>query len=233
MTHWGKLILSFSVVDTLVYRFISYIKHLWLTIPLLDCYTSGNAINREYTWYNIALDAPDQLRQRVAWALAQILVVAIEAVGIQGSLAEAFAHYHDIFVRNAFGNYQDALQEISYSPIMAENLSFLQSKSAAYMWEILNKKSFADENFAREIMQLFSTGIVKLNLDGTPVRDENGKPEYAYDNEQIMSLARVWTGFDYQPGRGNVEDTSRGNSNHFDPMKIQSQWRDKFPKVSR
>ena len=196
-------------------------------------HTLGNAINREYVWYNIALHAPDQLCQRVAWALAQILVVAIEAVGIQGSYAEAFTNYYDIFVRNCFGNYQDVLKEISHSPIMAENLSFLQSKSAAYMWEIQNKISFADENFAREIMQLFSTGIVKLNLDGTPVRDENGKPLYAYTNDQIMAFAKLWTGFDYQAARGNVEETSWGNRNHFDPMKIQSPWRDKFPKVSR
>lgn len=102
----------------------------------------------------IALNSEDQLRQRVAWALSQLLVVVPSAVEIASSHTEAFLSYYDIFVRNAFGNYRDILKEISFSPLMAENLSFLQSKSAAYQWESQQKVSFADENFAREIMQV-------------------------------------------------------------------------------
>jgi len=185
---------------------------------------------REYAWMQIALTANDQLRQRVAWALAQLLVIAQGAIGVHGSHTEVFMGYYDIFVRHAFGNYRDVLREISYSPLMAENLSFLQSKSAAYTWEYQQKISFADENFAREIMQLFSTGLVKLNLDGTPKVDSNGHPLLAYTNDEIMSFARIWTGFDYQQGRGNVEETSWSGNRH-DPMKIQAGWRDKFPKT--
>ena len=102
---------------------------------------------REYTWMQVGLTAPDQLRQRVAWAFAQLLVVARGAIGVQSSHSEVFLGYYDILTRNAFGNYRDMLREISYSPMMAENLSFLQSKSAAYMWETQGKISFADENF--------------------------------------------------------------------------------------
>ena len=98
--------------------------------------------NREYTWMHVGLTAPDQLRQRVAWAFAQLLVIARGAIGIQGSHSEAFLSYYDIFLRNAFGNYRDILREISYSPLMAENLSFLQSKSAAYSWEVDQKITF-------------------------------------------------------------------------------------------
>jgi len=185
---------------------------------------------REYTWMQVGLTAPDQLRQRVAWALSQLLVIARGAIEVQGSHSEAFLTYYDIFTRNAFGNYRDVLREISYSPLMAENLSYLGSKSAAYTWETQDKISFADENFAREIMQLFSTGLVKLNLDGTPVLGVDGKPVLAYTNDEIMSFARVWTGFDYRQGRGNVEETSRSGNRH-DPMKIQAGWRDKFPKT--
>lgn len=107
---------------------------------------------------------------------------------------------------SAFGNYGDILKEISYSPLMAENLSFLQSKSAAYMWETQGKISFADENFAREIMQLFSVGLYLLNIDGTLKLDENGQPLLVYTNDDIMSFSRIWTGFDYQQARGNVEE---------------------------
>ena len=131
-------------------------------------------------------------------------------------------------ISNAFGNYGDILREISFNPLMAENLSFLQSKSAAYRWETQQKVSFADENFAREIMQLFSTGLYLLNIDGTPKLDENGQPSLVYTNDEIMSFARIWTGFDYQQSRGNVEDYWSGN--RHDPMRIQALWRDKFPK---
>eukprot|EP00804_Cyclotella_cryptica_P014145 CCRYP_005584-RA/>CCRYP_005584-RA protein AED:0.03 eAED:0.03 QI:259/1/1/1/0.94/0.9/20/117/3951 len=189
---------------------------------------SGLERQREYIWTMVGLNAEDQLRQRVAWALSQILVVVRSAIDISSSQTEAFLTYYDIFVRNAFGNYGDILREISFNPLMAENLSFLQSKSAAYMWETQQKVSFADENFAREIMQLFSTGLYLLNIDGTPNLDEDGQPTLVYTNDEIMSFARVWTGFDYQQSRGNVEDGWSGN--RHDPMRIQALWRDKFPK---
>jgi hypothetical protein len=79
-------------------------------------------------------------------------------------------------------------------------------------------------------MQLFSTGLVKLNNDGTPVIDDEGQPVLAYTNDEIMSFARIWTGFDYQQGRGNIEEHA-WYGNRQDPMKIQAGWRDKFPKT--
>ncbi len=79
-------------------------------------------------------------------------------------------------------------------------------------------------------MQLFSTGLYLLNLDGTQKLDDNGQPIPVYSNDEIMSFSRVWTGFDYQQARGNVEETSWSGNRH-DPMRIQSAWRDKFPKT--
>ena len=107
----------------------------------------GLSSQREHAWAHIGLTAPDQLRQRVAWALAQLLVIAEGAISDQRDNSEMFLTYYDIFVRHAFGNYRDVLREISYSPLMAENLSYLQSKSAAYIWEKDGKITFADENF--------------------------------------------------------------------------------------
>ena len=77
----------------------------------------------------IALSAQDQLRQRMAWALSQILVVTSKQVTEDG-LSEPYLNYYDIFVRNAFGSYRDILKEVSLSPMMAEMLSFLESKSS-------------------------------------------------------------------------------------------------------
>ena len=74
-----------------------------------------------------------------------------DAIGGARLNSEWFFAYYDIFVRNAFGNYRDILREISYSPLMAENLSFLQSRSSGYLWERYGVKAQADENFAREI----------------------------------------------------------------------------------
>lgn len=76
----------------------------------------------EHVWTTIAFSSEDQLRQRVAWALSQLLVVVPSAVEVSSSHTEAFLTYYDIFVRNAFGNYGDILREISYNPLMAENL---------------------------------------------------------------------------------------------------------------
>jgi len=182
--------------------------------------------NRKFVWTMLALNATDQFRQRVAWALAQILVVVKSAIGSEEDMAEWFLNYYDIFVRNAFGNYRDILREVSYSSLMAENLSYLGSKSAAYVLENYNYVAFADENFAREVMQLFTIGIEKLNLDGTPKRDSQGNKILSYTNEHVMSFARAWTGFDLQPIRGNME----GSNNRIDPMRIQASWRDRFPK---
>jgi len=183
--------------------------------------------NREYIWTMVALTAKDQLRQRVAWALSQILVIVKSEVSSEWDHAEWFVHYYDIFVRHAFGNYRDVLREISYSPMMAVNLSFLQSRSYAYMWERYGLKVYADENFAREIMQLFSIGVVLLNQDGSNKLDSSGNTIPTYTINDIMSFSRAWTGFDLQQRRGNIE----GYVNYLDPMRLQSQWRDRFPKT--
>ena len=126
---------------------------------------------------NIAVEAPDQLRQRVAWALSQILVVTQFQIDNSEFSTEFFLHYHDIFVRNAFGNYRDILKEVSYSPMMGEMLSYMDSKSAVYVKRWEDKDSRPDENFAREIMQLFSIGIHRLDKSGLVKKNKEGERE--------------------------------------------------------
>ena len=141
-------------------------------------------------------------------------------------------NYYDIMVRNAFGNYRDVLKESSFSPLMAEHLTYLASKSHGYVYEDDNGRIISpDENFAREIMQLFSIGLLALNEDGTPKRDEYGTLIETYTNEDIMSFARAWTGFQRHDPRGNYEDdTTGGSRNRLDPLYIDERWRDRFPK---
>ncbi len=113
---------------------------------------------------------------------------------------------------------------------MAENLSFLNSKSGGYLFETQGKYAFADENFSREIMQLFSVGLYLLNDDGTEKVDENGIPISAYTNDEIMSMARIFTGF-VPPGlRGNTEEAMGNFRNALDETVIDPVYHDRFPK---
>jgi len=93
---------------------------------------------------------------RINRALSQLLVISPSAV--YPSHTESFLAYYDIFVRNAFGSYRDILREVSYSPMMSDMLTYYASKSSEYMWKTEGTLQYADENYAREIMQLFSVG---------------------------------------------------------------------------
>jgi len=117
------------------------------------------------------------------------------------------------------------------SPHMAEMLTFLRSQSTEYVLRTYNLLAFADENFAREVMQLFTVGLTMLNMDGSPIKDPvTGHEILTYENEHVMSYARAWTGFDRQFGRGNIE-LSGGNPNRIDPMQLHAEWRDVYPKI--
>ena len=116
----------------------------------------------------------------VAWALHNIVVLSRADVSGESDRPEAFLRYYDVLVRNAFGNYYDVLREVSAEPLMAQYLSFRDSQS------YLRSRQFPDENYAREIMQLFSIGLNKLNDDGSNVLDENGEAIPTYDQVSLF-----------------------------------------------
>ena len=176
---------------------------------------------RSIVWTNVVLNAVDQLRQRMAWALIQVFVIGGEATS--KNLHEPWLVYIDIFVRNAFGNFRRILKEVAFSPLMANYLTYRRNRC------FTNSGSFPDENFAREFMQLFTIGLWKLEMDGTYTLDNYGNRIETYDNEDIKDFSRIWTGFNFRPIRGNIE--SDGTDNEVDPMKINSLWRDEFPKM--
>jgi len=129
---------------------------------LVSGYNRWNGISM--VLINLALKAQDQLRQRVSWALAQIWVI-----GTSGSTFvqynEPWHAFHDILVRNAFGDYRNIISEVSYSRMMADYLTYHDNRA-----KLLSSDSYPDENYAREIMQLFTIGLWKLNMDGSRVK---------------------------------------------------------------
>ena len=137
------------------------------------------------------IGATDTLRQRMTFALCEIMVVAIDYLVGSGWRAFSAAAYLDLLEANAFGNYRTLLQVISTSAPMGEFLTFRGNVK-------FNPTTGAqpDENYAREIMQLFSIGLVRLNADGTPVL-VNGVAQETYTLDDITGLARVFTGWDY------------------------------------
>lgn len=138
-----------------------------------------------FVWENM-ISSDDQLRQRMVFALSQIVVVSGANMRNDGP---EMAYYLDTLQRNAFGNYRDLLQDITYTPAMADYLTYYRNRK-----EDPSKNRMPDENYARELLQLFTIGLLELNMDGTP-KYLNGEIIETFDNEDIQGLARVFTGF--------------------------------------
>lgn len=143
----------------------------------------------DYAVWRKMLVAPDQLRQRMVHALAQIFVVSVE--GVAGDFSSfAVGHFLDQLDTHAFGNYRQLLEAVTLAPAMGRYLSLLGSRRADAAGR------HPDENYAREVMQLFSIGLTMLNVDGS-VQLENGAPKPSYAQNDIAGLARALTGWDY------------------------------------
>ena len=152
----------------------------------LDGFVHGNNVTTPFARNAIA--GEDQLRQRVAFALSQILVVSRRDANL-GEKPGAMANYYDALARRALGNYGDLLREITFHPAMGWYLSHAGNQKAEP-----SIPRYPDENYAREIMQLFTIGLWELNPDGSRKADANGEPVPTYDNGDITELARVFTG---------------------------------------
>ncbi|MEM1088066.1 MAG: DUF1800 family protein, partial [Pseudomonadota bacterium] len=139
-----------------------------------------------YQYWDTILTANDQVRQRMVFALSQILVVG--DVGGRPR-PDRTAYYQDVLAVNAFGNYRDLLQDVTYSPMMADWLTYLRNQKGDP-----STGRMPDENYARELLQLFTVGLVELNQDGTQRLGPDGKPVEIYDNDDIIGLSRVFTG---------------------------------------
>jgi uncharacterized protein (DUF1800 family) len=152
------------------------------------------------------MSSPDQVRQRMTLALSEIFVVSMQGLPIEWR-GLCIAHYADLLERNAFGTYRQLLQEVTVSVGMGSYLNMLGNRK-----EDTRTGRVPDENYAREVMQLFSIGLVQLNNDGTP-RLSNGQTIDSYTSQDISQLARVFTGWE----RDRVDATDYGHVSR--PMK--------------
>jgi uncharacterized protein (DUF1800 family) len=182
--------------------------------------TNGNDVTfatvdtKKVVWYHRALTGDDELRQKTAWALSQIFVVGEEGSN-QANYTERWLTYYDIFVRHAFGNFRDILGEVTFSPHMARYLTYENNEKADPVAGI-----FPDENYAREVMQLFTIGLWKLNQDGTHLLDLNGDSIPTYRNDDITEFAKIFTGLRKPGNRLNIE------INYIDTVRLQPSWHD-------
>ena len=148
-------------------------------------------LQRSDIWWDTIIFEDDQLRQRVAFALSQIFVVS----NVSDTLfhdARGIADYHDMLARHAFGNFRELMEDVTLHPMMGEYLSMIRNEKAD-----LARNIRPDENYARELMQLFSIGLEMLSEDGTEMRDDQGEPIATYNQETIKAFARVFTGWMY------------------------------------
>ncbi len=141
-------------------------------------------------WWRHAVNADDQLRQRVAFALSEIFVIS-SADGL-GDEQPGLANYYDILLRHSFGNYRELIEEITLNPVMGEYLS-MKGNHKPDPEENLRP----DENYARELLQLFSIGLSLLNDDGTTINDADGVPLPTYDQDIVEAFAHVFTGWHF------------------------------------
>ena len=185
-----------------------------LVVPVNYCSTKtgqdATNCNRDYfsstplamRFYADAVGGQDQLRQRVAFALSQIVV----ASDIQVHSTAGEATLNQIFLDNAFGNYRDILKQATLNPYMGDYLTMADSNKTA-----------PNENYARELMQLFAIGVVQLNSDGTAIKDTTGATIAPYTPTDVHEVARALTGWTYAR-IGSAAITDNNNRNYALPM---------------
>lgn len=149
------------------------------------------SISRHHIWWDAVINSDAQLRHRVAYALSQIFVVSEQDPNLAAA-QYAVTDYYDMLAKNAFGNYRDLMKSVTLHPAMGAYLSMLRNEKADPARNIR-----PDENFAREMLQLFSIGVHKLNIDGTVRTNARGEPIPTYDEELVREFARVFTGWTF------------------------------------
>lgn len=183
-----------------------------------------NRDNRQIAWWQLALTAPDQLRQRVAFALSEIFVVS-DVNDVLNDRPEAVAAYYDLLARDAFGSFRQLLEDVTRSPVMGAYLSHLRNARADP-----KRGTSADENYAREVMQLFTIGLNELQPDGTLRLGADGRPIPTYSQDTIVETAKVFTGWGFYSPEPKPNFFG-ARENYFEPMMLYPGYHDDGPKA--
>ncbi|MCK6263516.1 DUF1800 domain-containing protein [Vibrio sp. ZSDE26] len=171
------------------------------------------------SWTGVTLDEEnkDILRQRVAYILTQLFVVSTRDPALsQSGRRSAFCKFYDGLSERAFGNFDEIIKFVSTSPVMGEYLTFINNTS--------NEATDADENYARELLQLFTLGPVKLEGSGVPSVDGEGNQLPAYTQEDIEQLAKVFTGWKFAEG-------TSGHDRYMSPLRVDESDHNRDTKV--
>jgi len=176
-------------------------------LPAVCLSANTPTVCEESEWWQAAVTGNDQLRQRVAFALSEIFVISSDSVN-----ATTITYYHNMLAQDAFTNFSTILNDVSVSPGMGAYLNMLGSAKAP-------AGQIANENYARELMQLFTIGINQLNQDGTLQLDGSGNPIPNYTEAQVQAFARAYTGWTYATSTGGSPTKfPNGTPNYFAPM---------------
>jgi uncharacterized protein (DUF1800 family) len=165
-------------------------------------YADGNTDRESAAWFTLSTQEPDQLRLRMAWAISQIFVVSRNKVGGKA------IHWIDLTADASFGTYRELLEGATFSPVMAQYLDYINNTD--------RNGNAPDQNYAREVMQLFSIGLWQLNTDGSLKLDSAGARIPTYSQADVTGLSYVFTGLHMQSG-GDRYGTCRDRSGNLMP----------------
>lgn len=184
--------------------------------------------NRRRAWWTVSVGAHDQLRQRTGFALSEIFVVSEKNSEVD-TRHYGTARYYDQLAAAATGNFRTLIETVSKSPVMGTYLSHLKNQKAVVDASTGAVLISPDENYAREVMQLFSIGLVQLHPDGSLKLNSAGAPVPTYSNDDIVNLARVFTGWSFSKRHGSKSDgyPEQDNTNFFQssgPRYFQASW---------
>ena len=161
-------------------------------LPAVCLAANTPTVCEESEWWQTALTGNDQLRQRVAFALSEIFVISSDTDN-----ATTITYYHNTLADDAFTNFSTIMNDVSLSPGMGAYLNMLNSAKAP-------AGQIANENYPRELMQLFTIGLDELNQDGSLQLDGNGNPIPTYTEAQVQAFARAYTGWTYANADGSA-----------------------------
>jgi uncharacterized protein (DUF1800 family) len=172
------------------------------------CLTANTpTVCEESEWWQAALTGNDQLRQRVAFAISELFVISSDTDN-----ATTITYYHNMLANDAFTNFSTIMNDVSLSPGMGAYLNMLNSAKAP-------AGQIANENYPRELMQLFTIGLNELNPDGTLQLDGSGNPIPTYTEAQVQAFARAYTGWTYATSTGGSPTNFPNKTpNYFAPM---------------